>query len=60
MIDALPYAVRLPQPGCGTRELTSAGRDLLEALDAWLADDQTTGDYVHVQGWTDVDSESAE
>jgi hypothetical protein len=59
MIDAMPYAIRLPQPGCGQRERTSSGRDLLDALDAWLADDSASADWAHVHDWTDADSESS-
>ena len=51
----MPYAIRLPQPGCDHRERTSTGRDLLDALDAWLADDSTGADYAHVHSWAQRD-----
>lgn len=60
MIDAMPHAIRLPQPGCDHRERTSTGRDLLDALDAWLADDSHSADYVHVHSWAERDHDSAD
>jgi hypothetical protein len=47
------FAFNLPNTLCPITERTSAGRDLGEALDAWLADDFAHEDYLHVHSWSD-------
>lgn len=53
MNDQLTFALNLPDTLCPVTERTSAGRDLAEALDAWLAEDFAHEDFLHVHSWND-------
>lgn len=53
MNDQLTFALRLPSALIPDIERTSSGRDLEEALDAWLADEFDNDDYRHVHSWHD-------
>lgn len=47
------FALRLPSPSVPEIECTTAGKDLDDALDAWLADQEANEDFAHVYGWND-------
>ena len=51
------YNLRLPNFFNPDMERTVSGRDLEEALDAWLADDMAREDYQHILSWNDDDEE---
>lgn len=53
MNDLTTYALRLPNAGIPDIERTSSGRDLDEALDAWLTEGFLHEDYLHVHSWND-------
>ena len=53
MNDLTTYAPKLPTTLLTGIERTSSGRDLDEALDAWLAEDFLHEDYLHVHSWND-------
>ena len=53
MTDATTFTLRLPDTPCPISERTSSGRDLDDAIDAWLAEDFLTDDYLHVHSWND-------
>ncbi len=47
------FSLRLPSQRFPDIERTTAGRDLDDALDAWLSDQETSDAFAHVYGWTD-------
>jgi hypothetical protein len=53
MNPSTTFHLALPEPLCPDIERTSSGRDLADALDAWLAEDFTHEDYLHVHSWND-------
>lgn len=59
MNDAITFPLRLPSPSCPVTERTTSGRDLAEALDAWLAEDFEHEDWLHVHSWNDDEQEVA-
>lgn len=53
MNDQLTFELNLPDRHCPVTERTSSGQILDEALYAWLAEDFTSEDWLHVHSWND-------
>lgn len=52
MDDTMTFSLKLPCPADPCHERTSSGRDLDDALDAWLLDEFMTNNHVH--SWIDA------
>lgn len=49
----MSFALRLTRPTILEIQRTTAARDLDDALDTWLADQEASEDFAHVYGWND-------